>query len=101
MKKVLAGALVICTVSPPFAGLAAVDNTRRFNWGRRTKFLLITGQKNFPKSAESFLTALREIDWLFVFPPKGKIFENYFVRLIGTPNQNLKNDSDLVSESCK
>jgi len=23
--------------------------------------------------------------------PKGKIFENYFVRLIGTPNQNSKN----------
>lgn len=92
---------MICTVSPPFAGLVTVDKTRGPTGEGRLSSFQSPAEKNFPKYSESFLTKPREIDWLFVFPQKGKIFENYFVRLIGTPNQNLKNSSGLVPELCK
>jgi hypothetical protein len=55
IKKVLAGYWVICTVSPPFAGLDAVDKTRRFNRGRQTEFLLITGSKKISEIFGKFL----------------------------------------------
>ena len=77
-----------CTVSLPFDWNRARDNAeaikggktlgsfRQFSGRRRCSEMLLDG---------GYLEALAE-----TLSPKGKLFEIYFVRLIGTPNQQFK-----------
>ena len=58
----------------------------------------VLSKNNFPKSLGNLLTAAHHLGCLHLFPQKWEIFENYFVRLIGTPNQNLKYSSSSVLE---
>jgi hypothetical protein len=66
---------------------ATSDTKKQTFFGSSSKNILKKFRKDIDEGSEkSFADSLS---------PSGKLFEIYFVRLIGTPNQNSKNGSGL------